>query len=170
MTAGSQCREVSMPTSTIDFDNQRGGASAGQSETAPAQFRALSDAARLDSKLLHTRDERRSLDAHARGRPLRTGNSTVGLLENARDLIAIMDLSCAENGRCVSVSADLSQGQLQGGAMLMCQDHRALDEIFQFADISRPMPSRELLHRGCGNGVDLFFHAAAVLLGKVTNE
>jgi hypothetical protein len=54
---------------------------------------ALRDFAWLDPELLHTRDERGSFDAHSRGGTLRTGNSTVGLLKDARDLIAIVNLS-----------------------------------------------------------------------------
>ena len=46
----------------------------------------------LDSELLHARDQRRSLDAQAHGRPLWTGNTPFGLFEDARDFIAIVEI------------------------------------------------------------------------------
>src|SRR5204863_7323052 len=61
-----------------------------------------------------------------------------------------------------------SDRYLQGAAV--GKDHRALDEILQFANITRPMPPRKLLHRRDRDGLNLLLHAATVLLGEVADQ
>ncbi len=52
----------------------------------------------------------------------------------------------------------------------MRENDRALDEIFQLAYISRPVPARQPFHSGSRNGFDLLLHAASVLLREVAHQ
>ena len=50
------------------------------------------------------------------------------------------------------------------------EDHRALDEVFQLADVSRPVIRRQRLHRLGRDRVDALVHAPRKLLREVTHE
>ena len=47
------------------------------------------------------------------------------------------------------------------------EDHRAFNEILQFAYITRPVPAREGFHGFRGDGVYTLVHALRVLLSEV---
>src|SRR5205807_5379255 len=50
------------------------------------------------------------------------------------------------------------------------ENYCSLNQVFQFADVSRPVPACQLPHTGSGNRFDLLLHAAGVLLGEVTHQ
>src|SRR5713101_1301619 len=50
------------------------------------------------------------------------------------------------------------------------QDHRAFDKIFQFPDVSRPIPRCKSLHHSRGNRFDILFHLFGEPLDEITHQ
>jgi len=100
----------------------------------------------IDAQLFHARDQGGSLEAEAGGGAVGAGDATVCLFEGADDFVAFGFASIVSE-RSHDSAAELTGGHLKGRAL--GEDHRALDEIFELADISGPMPGGEFLH-GCG--------------------
>src|SRR6266850_2702943 len=89
--------------------------------------------------------------------------------QDADNLLAFMGFARAHHHRgvpaIVAQFADRSLERRTAG-----KDHRTLDEVFQLANISRPMPTGELPQGRSRNGFDLLLHAAAILLREVADQ
>src|SRR5579862_3840146 len=166
--SSSECREVSRLLRQLTRVSDNPSAEWRSQKSCCEVLQDLRESARFDPEFIHPGDQRSSLNTHARGGALRTRDATAGLFENAQDLIAIICLAQSSCRQSPSVGPYFAHRQLEGRAV--GQDHRTLDEVFQLADIAWPVPRRKPLHRCSWNGIDLFFHAAAVLLSEVSNQ
>jgi hypothetical protein len=120
----------------------------------------------IDTQFLHARDQRRSFDPHACRRSVGDSYSPARDSQDAENLIALIGFVRAKG--VPAVVAEFGGRSLQRCAM--GKDHRTLDEVFQLANVPRPMPSRELPQGGSGNRFDLLLHAAARLLCEVADQ
>src|SRR5580704_4822668 len=78
----AKCREVSMTISTI----------VEAVKTTDSDL--LNGPAGVDAQLLHAGDQCCSLDAHARGSALWTGDATISVSKNAQYLVAFLGAPC----------------------------------------------------------------------------
>src|SRR6185437_6510795 len=131
-------------------------------------FAKSGDSARIDAQLLHARYQCGAFNTHQSGSALGSGDTALRVLEDAKNLDALIAFPRAWPGSGFAVTADLADGHLE--RRTVGQDHRALDEVLQLANVPRPLGEGKLLHGGGGDRLDLFFHAAAIFLGEVTHQ
>src|SRR6266478_7291281 len=150
------------------------------------------------AQLFHPREQRCALDAHAGRGAICTANATLGVAQEALDLrtlILVVLLSSVSLSAIVHFAKgllhDTGNVVLSTGAYFFdlrprrrpvqlpgrhlerpaaSEDHSALDEVLQLADIPRPFAVRQRLHCGGGNRIDLLLHLSCALLDEVTNQ
>src|SRR5258707_12513875 len=108
-----------------------------------------------------------SLDSETRGRSLDSAHAAIGILEHPQDFLALAGVTFVGHRSGLGAIASQSTGRhLKSGAL--GQDHRTLNEIFQFSDVDRPTPPRKLFHGASRNKLNLLLHATPILIRKVT--
>src|SRR6266481_846190 len=124
---------------------------------------------RIDAEFLHARQKRGSIDTHACSSSVGASYSPACDFQDADNLVAFMGFARARHHRGVpAIVAQFTDRSLE--RRTTGKDHRTLDEVFQLANISRPMPTGELPQGRSRNGFDLLLHAAAILLREVADQ
>ena len=121
------------------------------------------------AELLYARNERRAFESHTSGSAVSATNASCGLFQNAYNFLPLIPFPRpgGENGRCV-VASQFAQRNLQRCAA--SENYRTLDEIFELANVSWPMPSRQLLDGRGGNRFDLLLHSLRIFLREIAHQ
>src|SRR5580704_18994495 len=122
----------------------------------------------IDPQLLHARNKSGPLDPHPCSCAARSGHTAIGLFEHTENLIVLTRLARARCRNGSAVSLQLGDRHFKSGAP--SKDHSSFDKVLQFANISWPMPTRELFQGSRGYRFDLLFHAPPIFLGEVSHQ
>jgi len=157
----------------------------------PARSQLESDGA-ADVEFAHAGLQGGALHAEDGGSAFGAGDAPFGLAEGAKDVLALGFFESGDGrggGACgIRRSEDAAVGGDVGGDVADgerglfqlgerdteffagAEEHGAFDEIFEFADVSRPRIVHERVHRVGGNVQHGFVEAAAEILDEVADE
>src|ERR1700733_12608743 len=151
---------------------------------------------RIDTQLLHARDKSRAIDTHPGRSSVGTANSALSLGKRPHDFCAPL-LGILVRGPLFLIQGSVQgflhnpfdvAGGLRGWSrsrvdarflqlvercferLTSRQNYGALDEILQFADVSRPAPRGQTLHCGRRDRFDVLLHPFGKLLNEKTDQ
>src|SRR5580658_9540007 len=124
-----------------------------------------------NTMLTHFVDKRRALHPQALGRPVPATHDPIAGLERGYNVIPLYLFKTGHG--CVRLPygrewLEFGRGCPQNSVRR--KDNSALDEVLQFADVSRPAISHERIHRFCRDSVNSLVHASRVLLCEMPDK
>src|SRR5580765_3449253 len=122
----------------------------------------------FDSQAPHPINQCRARNTQPGSGARRPTQNPVGISQNLQHVFTL-DFFQSRTLRTLRFAfAQLSQGRAQRCSLR--QDHRALNEVLQFADISRPRIADQRIHYGLGNPRDLPVHRLGKLVDKISHQ